>query len=131
MMWMECDWCGEGPDEELGPVTQAGDGQMHAGCRDSYTGHRLSNWPHRPRVGYPVGAAVAYSGDLPCDEAVHAGTVLAVHPDASMGEVVTVRFDGHDGCTLADHVPEMTQDILASELEPYAADYNLRAWRHP
>lgn len=52
-----------------------------------------------------TGARVAYDGDLPCDEAAHHGTVTAVKPDASGGQIITVEFD----CGI-------TQDIPASEL---------------
>jgi hypothetical protein len=56
---------------------------------------------------YAIGTEVTYAGELPCDEATHGGTVIAVEDDASGDQVVTVEF----GCGI-------TQDILASELRP-------------
>lgn len=55
---------------------------------------------------FPVGTDIVYSGELPCDETAHTGTVIAVEPDMSGDEIVTVEFD----CGA-------TQDIPASELE--------------
>ena len=54
---------------------------------------------------YAAGDEVTYPGELPCDDTDHSGTVIAVEPDASGDQVVTVEFD----CGLM-------QDILASEL---------------
>jgi hypothetical protein len=64
---------------------------------------------------YAVDTVVAYNHELGeghilsynCSQVVHHGTVTAVEDDASGDQVVTVEFD----CGL-------TQDILASELEP-------------
>jgi hypothetical protein len=67
------------------------------------------------KTNYAAGDVVKYGLDLGevhvlshnCSQVVHHGTVTAVEDDASGDQVVTVEFD----CGL-------TQDILASELQP-------------
>jgi hypothetical protein len=61
----------------------------------------MSVWDERS-----IGTAVPYRGELPCDEAVHAGEVIAVADDASEDKIITVRFS----CC------GVTQDIPASGL---------------
>jgi hypothetical protein len=56
---------------------------------------------------YAVDDEVTYGGELPCDDAEHAGTVTAVMDDASGDQIVAVEFS----CGLSQYIP-------ASELQP-------------
>ena len=60
---------------------------------------------------YTVDDEVVYDGDLPCDDAEHAGTVTAILDDASGDQIVAVEFS----CGLSQYIP-------SSELRPAAAE---------
>jgi hypothetical protein len=61
-------------------------------------------------MSWTPGNRVTYSGDLPCDDTGHAGTVEAVTEDANGAQVVTVEFD----CGLYQDIPG---DDLAADPE--------------